>query len=114
MSYIHILRSRNEPRPWWRTDERCGLDPDHIVIADCCLCKMSASETDIRLWIAEIPLCADCGDYGYNYPWGDRACFDLPYDEARWETKCAEGFGCTVKPRRRSSRHLREGWYEMC
>ncbi len=106
---VHILRSRATPRPWWPMHEYCNMAADAIVIPDCCLCRMPADKVDCRLWTQEFPI-GDLGNYQYGYPLLDE--FDYSYEESRLETKCADGCGCNVKPRRRSSRHLREHWYE--
>lgn len=100
---LHILRSNTTPRPWWRADQRLGLHPNDRVWCDCCNAYSPAGEAEARLHTVEMPV-GDMGDYhGHSF-------IDLLgyCDDARWETRCAEGHGCTVSPRRKASAHLRE------
>ena len=115
MGYVHILWSRADARPWWTAHQRLGIGARTPVWCDCCNAYSPAEEADARLVTVEIPVNCDLGNYQdqmHHYgPDQDRDIgFDLPYEEPRWETRCAEGFGCTVSPRRRASRHLRECW----
>jgi len=102
---VHILWSNNTPRPWWRADHRWGVPGNERIWCDCCNAYSPAQETDVRLLCVELPI-GDGGDYQNN----GSSFFDLILcgDEPRWETRCADGFGCTIKPRRKASAHLRE------
>jgi hypothetical protein len=96
--------------PAWATHERLDLRCDEVVIADCCLCKMRADETICEIFTGQphpkgLDWDAMDDEERSNWLWGY-------YYEPHTKISCAEGFGCTVKRRRRSSRHLREGMYE--
>lgn len=96
--------------PFWRTDERLpGLSGERVW-TDCCGCKQPSEETDSRIVsYYECPL-GGFGDYK-DIPRSDS--LNLPtgaYYDARLETQCAEGFGCTVNPRKKCGRELREMW----
>ena len=121
MSYIHILRDNHRSTPWWRCDEYLGVLPDKKIWCDCCNCWGRADEMEARMFTDFLPIGweKDPGDYQYGLetikrydgktytrPYGYRP----SYYDPRIETRCGEGFGCTVKPRRRASRHLRERW----
>lgn len=108
--YIHILRDNHIARPWWVARERFDCPADERIWCDCCNAYGMADEVEVRLWADEIPV-GGAGCYqdpdalgGFNSGWSPR------YFDPRWETRCGEGFGCTVSPRRRASAHLRERW----
>lgn len=100
---MHILFSNNTPRPWWPADQRLGLQPTERIWCECCNAYSPASEADARLKIVEMPI-GSFGDYGDGGSFLDVMSY---CDEPRMEVKCADGYGCTVKPRRRASAHLR-------
>lgn len=111
---MYILQTPSASRPWWRTDERICVSADCVVTADCCLCKMQASETDSRVISFYDPPHGGLGCYQDDlYPWENSCRLDADpptgaYYDHIVEIRCAEGFGCTVLKRRKSSRHLRE------
>ncbi len=105
---IHILRSRNEPRPWWRADQRFDIPSDRKIFTDCCCCNMPAELVIVRLWTLELPI-GGLGDYQERklYPEQEPG-FYIPYgDEPRWEVKCAPDAGCNVKLRKKCGADLR-------
>ena len=104
---IHILRSNNTARPWWPADQRLDLPADQRIWCDCCNAYSPASEAEARLLTVELPI-GGAGSYGEG-----RSFYDfLSYcDEPELQTRCASGFGCTTKPRRRASAHLRRREY---
>ena len=108
---LHMWAPAYVKLPKWATHERLGLKCDEVVIADCCLCKMRADETQCHITTGPTihGLLHDdmTEDERSDALWGN-------YFESYSTIECAEGFGCTVKRRRRSSRHLRESWYEHC
>lgn len=113
---VHILRSGRTARPWWPAHERLNIPAAQRIWCDCCNAWGYASQVDARLLSVELPV-GGPGDYGPDdmerAPWRRQKRlgfydFIMYGDDARWETKCAEGYGCTVNPRRRASRHLRE------
>ena len=103
MGISHILIHQGTPRPWWRADQRWDVPPDKPVFCACCNAYSPAEETEVRLMIQEWPI----GGPG-NYQGNRRKGFEPSYEEPYWAVRCGEGFGCTVSPRRRASRHLRE------
>ena len=104
---VHILRSNNTARPWWRADQRFDVAPDNPIWCDCCNAYSPACEAEARLHTVELPV-GDFGDYGRGESYMDLLSYN---DEPRWQTRCAEGYGCTIRPRRRASAHLRERSY---
>jgi hypothetical protein len=102
---VHIYAPACVRTPKWASHERLGnLTADQIVVADCCLCKMRADETVVELVVGpQRPL-------GQSPEERRETLWDF-YFEPYMTIECAPGFGCTMKPRRRSSRHLREHWY---
>lgn len=126
MSYhFHILTTARLARPWWRTDERFAETAGTKVWTDCCGCKMPADQTDCRLvetW--DPPACGDLGCYQEpTPPWEktpsgrkSRSRWAKPYVptgayyDPTLDVRCAEGFGCTVNPRKKAGRALREMW----
>lgn len=106
---LHILRSNNVARPWWKADEYLDLDPYEKVWCSCCNAYSIAWQADARLHMVDLPI-GDFGDYGNGESFLDL----LSYcDEAWVEIKCADGYGCTVNPRRRASAHLRHREIEI-
>lgn len=109
MMDVHILWSRNVPRPWWAAHERLGLSSDERLFTDCCSCWMRADECESRIEMVEIPLGSDLGDYQLGTDWdGKRIGFYIPYEETRWAIRCGHGFGCSANPKRRRGQYLRE------
>lgn len=107
---FHILITGETPRPWWPADQRWNIAPDENVWCDCCNAWSPAGEADVRLMIEEFPV----GGTGYyqeqwtpHGPDFEQHGFQPSYFDPHWQTRCAEGFGCSVKPRRRASAHLR-------
>lgn len=115
---VHILWTPPIARPWWRTDERCSeLSPNDKVWTDCCGCKQPAHETECRAVASWDPPLGGAGCYQEPpLPWQPDRCEIEPgaptgaYFDGRWETRCADGFGCTVNPRKKCGRELREYW----
>lgn len=112
MTVLHILCTDETPRPWWPADQRWDIPGDKSIWCDCCNAYSPASETDVRLMAQELPI-GCLGDYQHDWlPYGPSrpmdVGFQISYFDAYWRTKCADGFGCTIKPRRRASAHLRE------
>ena len=102
----HIYAPAYIKTPKWASHERLAdCKPDEILIADCCLCKMRADETVCEI-VTGLPAPRGLTAEEYREQIWDN------YFEPRVNVECAPGFGCTVKPRRRSSRHLRE-WREL-
>lgn len=122
-----ICGDSHTERPWAPTEHRLNLPPEKIVITDCCLCRMPARETMCRLRCQEAPL-GGYGDYQEREEWlsdiyenGEKVGEHyapinwftyVSYYDATWQIECNPDAGCNVKRRRRSSRHLRESWYE--
>jgi hypothetical protein len=113
---LHILWTPTIGRPWWRTDERCNLPANERVWTDCCGCKMPAEETETRLVESWDPPLGGMGCYQEEpMPWAQDRC-ELSYYptgayfDPHWDTRCADGFGCTVNPRKKCGRELRETW----
>lgn len=101
---VHMYAPACVITPAWATHERLGCGRRKTLIADCCLCQMPAYQTLTRV---HLPLRV--------YWWDEAEAREHAWDnyyEPRVEIICGPGYGCNVKPRRRSSRHLREGWYE--
>jgi len=108
---LHILITHETPRPWWPADQRWDIPPDEKVWCDCCNAWSPAAETDVRAMVDELPI---GGPGNYQYQWTEHGPdfqphgYEPSYYDSYWKTKCADGFGCTIKPRRRASAHLRE------
>lgn len=107
----HIYSPAYIKLPKWATHERLsGLKCDDIVVTDCCLCRMRADETTVEIVTGHplphgLDLDAMTEEERSGWLWGT-------FYESWQNIECGEGFGCTVKPRRRASRHLREHLYE--
>ena len=107
MNFVHILWSRNTPRPWWRADQRLDVASDYKVFTDCCACRVPAIDAQARLWDLEIPH-GGMGDYQEKLFEGMQPGFYIPYgDEPRWEIRCAPDSGCNVNPRKKCGADLR-------
>lgn len=118
-----ICGDSHTERPWAPTEHRLDIPSDEVVIADCCLCRMPAQETMCRLRCQELPL-GDYGDYQERELWPTTDAWGnvryrpvnwltyASYYDSTWRIECNPDAGCNTRPRRRSSRHLREGWYE--
>lgn len=108
---IHVLTTPGIARPWWRSDERMPDAQGRRLWTDCCCCKRPAEETDCRVVsYYDAPL-GGFGQYQEAGPAGPDLGPDLPtgaYYDPDVQVRCAEGFGCTVRPRMRWGRHLRE------
>lgn len=103
---LHLWAPPVVKTPAWATHERLtGLAAGDTVVADCCLCKMRADETVCEI-VYPLPLPLGLTDAEYRERIWDN------YSESYQDIQCAPGFGCNVLPRRKSSRHLREDWYE--
>lgn len=103
MNATHILFTPAASiTPPWRTDERCPETSGRKIWTDCCGCKQPAEETDC-VFVSY-----------YDHPLGGVASLDeLPtgaYYGGDWHVSCHAGFGCTVKPSKKSGRFLREMW----
>lgn len=106
---VHLFAPAVITTPPWATHERLSdCAADEIVVADCCLCRMRADETVCTITTAPPLPHGMTPNERMDHIYSNSSYF---YD-ASVDIQCAEGFGCTVKPRRRSSRHLREPWYE--
>lgn len=102
----HIYAPAYVKTPKWATHERmANTKPDEIVIADCCLCKMRADETVCEVVTGQPFALGLTSEEIHEQLWDH-------YYEPHVNIECGPGFGCNVKPRRKSSRHLREGMYE--
>lgn len=113
MRTAHILRTPNVKRPFWRTDERFPDSANQKVWTDCCGCKQPASETLSRIVETfEMPLGGCGGEANGIGKFVERPIDDWAgvYYDPTVETVCAEGFGCTVNPRKKCGRTLREYW----
>lgn len=110
MGYVHILCDNHTARPWWRADERWGIPPNKKVWCDCCNAYGRADEVEVCIRLDEMPILGDWGDYQYRDEpdLGFGPGWQPSYFDPSWTTRCGKGFGCTVKPRRRASAHLRE------
>lgn len=111
----HLLWTPTMARPWWRTDERIPDYTGRKIWTDCCCCRQPAAETDCRITVSWEPPVGGFGCYQEEpLPWATDRCEIEPepptgsYFDPRLEVRCAEGFGCTVNPRKKSGRHLRE------
>jgi len=99
---LHIYAPAFIKTPPWATHERLSdVSADEIVFPDCCLCKMRADETICQI-VTGVPLPRGLSDEEYRERIWEQ------YYEPYVEINCAPGFGCNVKLRRRTSRHLRE------
>lgn len=111
MNHIHILQVGSVPRPWWPTEQRCEEVAGHKVWTDCCSCKLPAEQTDSRYvetW--DYPLGDMGGEFIWGGDWEEQESPTAIYFDGRVETRCSDGFGCTVNPRKKSGRSLREYW----
>lgn len=105
----HILRTDSIARPWWRTDERAPDYAGNKVWTDCCCCRVPAEQTDCRVISSWDPPHGDLGCYQEQPDLAADAYLPTgAYYEPRLEVRCSEGFGCTVRPRMKWGRHLRE------
>lgn len=103
---FHLYAPAYIKTPAWATHERlANCAADEIVVPDCCLCKMRADETVCQI-VTGVPLPLGLSEEEY------RERIWESYYEPRVDIQCGPGFGCNVKRRRRSSRHLRAWRYD--
>lgn len=103
---LHLYAPPCIKTPKWASHERLtDLASDQIVIADCCLCKMRADETVCQI-VTGLPFPRGLSDDEFREQIWDN------YFEPYVAVECGPDLGCNAKPRRRSSRHLRE-WREL-
>lgn len=123
---LHIpIFDHHTERPWWPTEQRFDCSADEIVVTDCCLRRLPASETVCRLRTQEVPV----GGYGFyceldEWPteqsgrttyrpvnWFSYA----SYFDPTWRIECnLEGEkSCKQHSRFLRGRHLREWRYEL-
>lgn len=106
---LHINWNRDTARPWWPTEQRIfqtSAKTKRKVFTDCCSCWMHAHRTICRLRCQELPV-GGFGDYGYNYEWGERACFSPSYYESEWVVECDPESGCKIDKRKLNGADLR-------
>lgn len=90
MTLLHILHTPGSHTDWQRTTTRVRWLRGCTVITECCACRMPARETKIRFFVVD-PKSHFAPYYG-----------PTPY------IRCAQGFGCTVAPWKRSGKAGRE------
>lgn len=123
-----ICGDSHTARPWWPSEQRFDIAADKMLVTDCCLRRLPASETICRLWTQEFPA-GGYGDYQDVEPWTSPIYENgepigeehkrvnwfsyASYYEARWQIECNPEGERSCKQHRRFMRglHLRE-W--MC
>lgn len=120
-----ICGDNHTARPWWPTEQRLDIPGAELVVTDCCLRRLPASETICRLRTQEIP----AGGYGFYQeldPWPTAAedgrltyrpvnWFSYAsYYDSTWRIECNPAGERSCKEHRRFLRgmHLREWRYE--
>lgn len=129
MCFGCICGDNHTARPWWPTEQRFDIPATEVVVTDCCLRRLPASETICRLRTQELPL-GDWGDYQERDPWpttiyenGEPVGQEfksvnwfsyVSYYDPSWQIECNPEGERSCKQHRRFLRglHLREWAYE--
>lgn len=125
MCFGCICGDNHTARPWWPTEQRFDIPATELVVTDCCLRQLPASETICRLHTQEVPV-GGYGDYGQDEPWPTTDAWGnssyrrenwfsyASYYDSTWQIECSSEGERSCKQHRRFLRglHLREGWYE--
>jgi hypothetical protein len=129
MCLVCICGDGHTNRPWWPTEQRLDVAPGKIVVTDCCLRRLPASETICRLQTQELPA-GGYGDYQEREEWlsavyvnGEQVGEErkavnwfsyASYYDPTWRIECNPEGGRSCKQHRRFLRglHLREWRYE--
>lgn len=112
MSAIHICRDNHIARPAWATHERLtDCAPGEMVLTDCCCCRVRADETVCVVRAGPMPPTGDrwppSETWEGHWTADDRLWWASYYDPSTTIT-CGPGCGCTVRPRKKLGRAMRE------